>query len=82
MLASADTARQPVGHDYKRQSHDGLEQSGCRGLVLLGKSSTRWGLEKELSLPVVSTSSTVEMLSTPALKQTVWQELQPLISSI
>jgi hypothetical protein len=57
-----------------------LEQCGCQGLVVLGEPGRLWVLEKELNLPVVNTSSTVEMLATPALKQAVWQDLQPLIT--
>jgi hypothetical protein len=57
-----------------------LEQCGCQGLVVLGEPARLWVLEKELNLPVMHTSSTVEMLATPALKQAVWQDLQPLIT--
>jgi len=58
-----------------------LEQHGCHGLVLLGRScALRLPLE-ELKILTVSTASSAEILAQPALKRTVWRDLLPLVST-
>jgi len=57
-----------------------LEQHGCRGLVLLGRSCAMRVPLEELKILTVSTAGSAEILAQPALKRTVWSNLLPLVS--
>jgi hypothetical protein len=57
-----------------------LEQHGCRGLVLLGQSCVMRVPLDELKVLTVNTASSAEILAQPALKQSVWRDLLPLVS--
>lgn len=57
-----------------------LEQHGCRGLVLLGRSCVKRMPLDELKILTVSTASSAEILAQPALKRAVWRDLLPLVS--
>ncbi len=74
----AEAARASVAGFVGRR----LEQHGCRGLVLLGQScALRLPLE-EMNVLTVITASSAQILSQPALKRTVWRDLQPLVSAL
>jgi len=56
-----------------------VEQHHCRGVVLLGQACAQRVLPLSLDAPTVCTASSAEILQQPALKQTVWQDLQQLM---
>lgn len=56
-----------------------LDQYGCRGVVLLGEESQRWLATELLSLSVVKTLSTVQLLQQPMQKKQAWRDLAALI---
>ena len=73
-----------LGEDAARASLCGFVgrklESGCRGLVLLGKAgAARLSLDQIGAVAVVQTSSTAEMLSSPQLKKQVWKDLSTLL---
>lgn len=69
-----EAARVALGSFVARQ----VEQQGCEAVILLGEASGRRLGELPGELPVVATAGTGQMLSTPAIKRQVWQDLQPL----
>lgn len=70
-----DAARASVAAFVSRR----LEQSGCRGVVLLGQDCVKRMPLSQMELLSVSTASSAEILASPALKRRVWQDLQPLL---
>ncbi|MCB1706709.1 MAG: hypothetical protein KDI17_17730 [Halioglobus sp.] len=56
-----------------------LEESRCRGLVLLGQACAGRVPLSQISVPVVSTVSSAEILASPALKRRVWRDLQAFL---
>lgn len=57
-----------------------LQQSRCQGLVCLGSGSASRLAPGQFDVPLITIRSTVEMLSDPALKPVVWQQLAPLVA--
>jgi phosphohistidine phosphatase SixA len=54
-----------------------LEQTGCAGLILLGKAcEERVPLDQLNCGRLVRTVSTAEMLRTPLLKKQAWRDLK------
>lgn len=70
-----DAARASVAAFVSRR----LEQSGCRGVVLLGQACVKRVPLSEMKMLSVSTASSAEILASPALKLQVWRDLQPLL---
>jgi hypothetical protein len=73
----ADAARASVAGFVGRR----LEQHKCRGLVLLGQSCAMRVPPQEVKMLTVSTASSAQILAQPALKRTVWRDLQPLVNA-
>jgi hypothetical protein len=70
-----DAARTGVAAFVSRR----LQEHGCRGLVLLGKSCVKRVPLAELStVTTVCTASSADILANPAIKAQVWRDLQPL----
>ena len=55
-----------------------LGEHGCRGLVLLGKACGQRVPRQQISVVIVNTMSSAEILAQPALKRQVWRDLLPL----
>ena len=55
-----------------------LGEHGCHGLVLLGKACGQRVPRQQISVVIVNTMSSAEILAQPALKRQVWRDLLPL----
>ena len=54
-----------------------LEESGCRGLVLMGRGCAGW--VPDLGFQVAKIESSADILQQPGLKPAVWRALQALV---
>ena len=55
-----------------------LEESGCRGLVLMGRGCAGW--VPDLGFQVAKIESSADILQQPGLKPAVWRALQALVT--
>ncbi|MDG2046722.1 MAG: hypothetical protein P8J79_05840 [Halioglobus sp.] len=70
-----EAARASVGGFVDRR----LGEHRCRGLVLLGDACVQRVPRQQISVAIVNTVSSAEILAQPALKRQVWCDLLPLV---
>jgi hypothetical protein len=71
---SAEAAKASLAAFLSRRT----EKQGCQHLVVLGKGCEQWVLKDALTMSVVQTASTREMLENPGIKAQVWRDLKSL----